>query len=140
MVYALGVLSHYAAHVPSDYHIEIKSLVSRYKTVPLNAGDLSIDYGLEIFMFRNGLAASMFLPDHIPFWPFTNQKLSIKASFTDTRFSGDDLFANAYEEVALDIGTASQKGSAIWESLRVGFHYTFSDTLNGFSLNLGYTF
>jgi hypothetical protein len=114
--------------------------VSRYKTVPVSAGDLHIDYALENFVFRNGLTVVLFLPSRIPFWPFSSKKLSIKGSFTDTRFIGDDLFANSYQELALDFGTVIQKGGASWDNLRVGFQYTLSETFSGFSFNLGYTF
>ncbi len=140
LVYALGVKSDVTLHLTPAWHIDLQNLVSRYKTIPIHAGDLHIDYALENVLFRNGLSMSIMLPGRLTFWPLVNKKLSIKGSFTDTRFTGNEIFGKAYDDVAIDFGTVSQEGGATWENARIGFQYTFSNDFHGFAFNLGYTF
>ena len=110
--------------------MDLQNLVSRYKTIPIKAGDISIDYDLENLLFRNGLSMSIVLPGHLTFWPLANKKLSIKGAFTDTSFTGSAIFGKTYDDVAINFSTVSKAGGATWENVRAGFQYTFSDNFH----------
>jgi hypothetical protein len=114
------------------YDIAIGNMVGYYQTLKAQAGDFSYDPGIKNTIFRNGVMLSQ------PINAF-GKGMSIEYSLIDTRFTGDALYTDGYDEIGITLGTNKSANSAR-SYLRAGVSYLTSSTAKGFTANLGYWF
>ena len=114
------------------YDIAIGNMVGFYQSLKAQAGDYSYDPGIKNTIFRNGVMlsrpASLF-----------GKGMSVEYSLIDTRFTGDALYTNGYDEIGVTLGTNKGANSAR-SYLRAGVSYLTSSQAKGFTANLGYWF
>jgi hypothetical protein len=67
------------------------------------------------------------------------QGMSIEYSLIDTRFTGDALYIDGYDEIGVTLGTNKSANSSR-SYLRAGLTYRFSDKAKGLTANVGYWF
>ncbi len=78
------------------YQLSMGNMVGYYWTLPTSAGDYSVDYDLQNTIVRNGLLFSMPLETRV--W---GRDFSVDIYVTDTRFFGDALYSDNYQEVGV---------------------------------------
>jgi len=114
------------------FDIAIGNMVGYYQTLKASSGDYSYDPGIKNTIFRNGVMLSQ------PINAF-GQGMSIEYSLIDTRFTGDALYIDGYDEIGVTLGTNKSANSSR-SYLRAGLTYLFSDKAKGFTANVGYWF
>ena len=118
-----------------DIKLSLNNMVGYYRTDSIKIGDYDIEYDLENEVFRNGFSLEGSLN-----WTLLDDPTSWELAFVDTRFIGDDLFLDNYNEVALSFGTRRRTNRMTWQSLRLGAQYTFGDDYDGYQVTLNYRF
>jgi hypothetical protein len=127
-------------------HLVIGNMVGYTTTLPLGFLDggsedsgLGVDLNPEISntVFRNGVAYQFPLKTR-----FMGRTPSVRASYTHTAFTGDALFLEQYNDVAVSFGVRGREDSprSAFELLRLSANYTFGDDYNAFNVTLGYRF
>lgn len=114
------------------YDIAIGNMVGYYQTLKAQSGDYSYDPGIKNTIFRNGVMLSQ--PTNV-----FGKGMSIEYSLIDTRFTGDALYTDGYDEIGITLGTNKSANSAR-SYLRAGVSYLTSSTAKGFTANFGYWF
>lgn len=117
-----------------DLTFTLNNMIGYYQTDGVSE-DYGGDYDLENVIFRNGFT----LDGSLNFTLF-DEPTSWELSFVDTRITGDEWFINGWDEVALTFGTRRREGRMLWQALRFGVSYTFSNDYDGFQVVLGYRF
>ncbi len=134
-IYSVSATSDYRLYF-GDLTTTIGNMLGYYLTDSIDAGDYNIDYDLENTIFRNGVAFEGSLGLHI-----FGEPTSWQLSFVDTRFFGDALFIEQYNDVAISFGSRHRPGSPDWRSMRLGITYTWGENnFNGAQINFGYQF
>jgi hypothetical protein len=114
----------------------IGNMVSRLQTLPIDVAGYNVSYELTNFMFRNGLIYTRRLTE------WGGRQVSGSVFVVDTRFTGDALYVNSYQEYGayLSLGDPiRQPGQPT--PMRVGFTFLNGDNgYQGFSLNFGISF
>jgi hypothetical protein len=100
-MYALSATS--ALHLPARWAGEGASLslgttIAYLATVPVGIGDLSLNYGVRNWGFRNGVALHLTVGEAAGGRP-----LIATFHLADTRFAGTDLHVNAYQEIGVGL-------------------------------------
>ena len=136
----LGALASVAsASLTSSYYIPMESfdlaignMVGYYTTLKVASGGYSYDPGISNTVLRNGIMLSH---------PVTvgGRKMSLEYSFSDTRFFGDALFVDQFNEVGVSLGT-NKRAASSRSYFKSGVSYLHSPQSKGFSFNLGYWF
>lgn len=105
----------------------VSNMYGRIKDYTLDVEDYNIDYGLDNNVFKNGLQVAH---------PLT-EKTKLSFFFYDTRYTGSDLYIDAYDEVGISISKYFEKKS-FFTGLDFTAAYTFGDNYKayrvGFSL------
>jgi hypothetical protein len=122
----------------SQYSVGIANMVGYYRTLPFKIQEYDVDMELSNLVLRNGLSLS------IPIGrKFMGQELSFETFVVDTRFSGDALFIEKYQEIGFSIGPKLTKGKATFSNQQIGIGVQFLRAESGdhaFNLNFGYEF
>lgn len=104
------------------------------QTLPTDYGDFTAGYDLTNIITRNGVGISGDVE-------VMETELSWEASVANTQFFGDEVYIDNYTDIAVSFGMDTAIDGVLWEQLRVGVTYTFSNKdYDGFRLNLGYNF
>ena len=82
-----------------NYQLSMGNLAGYYVTMPVRVDDYSVDYDLQNTIIRNGLLFSMPLKQQV--W---GRDFSVDIYVTDTRFFGDALYSDNYQEVGISFG------------------------------------
>lgn len=105
----------------------VSNMYGRIKDYTLDVEGYNIDYGLDNNVFKNGLQVAH---------PLT-EKTKLSFFFYDTRYTGSDLYIDAYDEVGISISKYFEKKS-FFTGLDFTAAYTFGDNYKayrvGFSL------
>ena len=122
------------------YQISMGNMAGYYRTLRLSIGDYSFDPKIQNYVVRNGLM--LYLPTD-----FLIKETGLELFGIDTRYLGDALFIDSYEEVGLSFGRTKVKRKTVGEviknvlvDVRVGVSYIFAQGSHGFTANLGYSF
>lgn len=122
------------------YQISMGNMAGYYRTLRLSIGDYSFDPKIENYVVRNGLM--LYLPTD-----FLIKDTGLEIFGIDTRYLGDALFIDNYEEVGLSFGRTKVKRETVGDmiknvlvDIRVGASYIFAAGSHGFTANLGYSF
>jgi len=119
----------------SKFSIRMANMVGYYQTLPVAIQDYNIDIDLKNTIYRNGFSISMPLQKYIGDY-------TLNTFITDTRFLGDELFIEQYNEIGFSI--EKQKSSCknksfatkfVCERLGIGITYLHAEN-NAHSLKL----
>ena len=119
-------------------YLLIGNMVGYTSTLPAHiSSEMNLDPGLENWVFRNGLAYELPLNGQV-----LGRGASLRASYTFTNFTGDDLYLDKFHEVTLSFGVRNREGVArnVHDLLRVNTTATFGDNYQAYSIGLGYRF
>jgi hypothetical protein len=124
----------------SRVQISMGNMAGYYLTLPIRLGDYSVDYNLENTITRNGFLFAV--PLHREVW---GQQLSLDIYITDTRFFGDALYSDNYQEIGISVGPLRSadklEPNTASHPFGVGIKYlTGEHDVGGFELNFGYRF
>jgi len=145
----LGSLGHIlSASLTSDLQLynngkvslSMGNLLGYYLTLPVRAGDYSVDYNLKNVITRNGLLLSFPLQQR--YW---GREFSIDFFVTGTWFFGDALYTTKYQEIGISIGPRrsadKREPNLASHPFGLGLKYTRGDgDIDGVELNFGYRF
>jgi len=122
------------------FQLSMGNMVGYYLTLPVRLGDYSVDYELRNTITRNGLLLSV--PWQKRIW---GRDFSLDFYITDTRFFGDALYSDNYQEIGISFGPmrSADKLAPNLSShpFGIGIKYINGDgDVDGFELNFGYRF
>ena len=122
------------------YQLSMGNMAGYYLTLPVRLGDYSVDYDLKNTILRNGLLFSMPLPGNL--W---GRDFSVDLYVTDTRFYGDALYSDNYQEIGLSLGPrrSADKLAPNFSSHPIGLGIKYvrgEGDIDGFEMNFGYRF
>jgi hypothetical protein len=86
----------------------------------VSVGKYDIDYDLTNVLLRNGISVSRDLTDG-------PAPIRATAAFTDSRYLGDDLFVERFDEVSLNFSKGASAGRFGFDRVEVGVAYGFGD-------------
>jgi len=110
------------------FSVRMGNMVGYYKTLPFKIKDYDVDIDLTNIMLRNGFMLS------VPIGTVIGPKLNFNTFITDTRFFGDDLYTEQYNEVGFSFNT--KKGG-----FGIGMTYLYADeNTDAFKVNFGFKF
>jgi hypothetical protein len=135
-IYSGSIMSNIRLLPNQGVDFGLLNMVSYYRTQPIKIGQYDVGPQLSNIVYRNGFemggATGMTVKGNPTTW---------SAQLVRTDFTGDKLFCAYSDDLAVSIGTTQRKGQTLWNSLRVGFTYTYGDRgIRGFGFNTGYTF
>lgn len=120
--------------------VSMGNMVGHYITLPIDAKGYKSDYDLENTIVRNGLLFSIPLQKR-----FLNREFSVDFFITDTRFFGDELYSEYYQEIGVSIGPLRSKSkldpNLSSHPFGLGIKYVTGDgDIDGFEMNFAYRF
>lgn len=120
--------------------LNMGNMLGQYESMKISYGDYSFDPGISNTVLRNGLML------YIPTDKF-RKNTGIEVFVVDTRFFGNELHIDAYNEIGFSFGSKKIRRKTVkgiiknyLRDLRAGLTYTFSSDSSGISFNFGYTF
>jgi len=122
----------------SKYSIGMGNMIGYYRTLPFRIQDYDVDMDISNIVLRNGISLSIPLGTK-----FMGQNLSFETFVVDTRFSGDELFIEKYQEIGFSIGPKLEKGKVAFSNQKIGIGIQYLRAEGGdhaFSFNFGYEF
>lgn len=124
----------------SKARLSMGNMVGYYATLPVRLGDYSVDYDLKNTITRNGLLLA--IPLGTQLW---GQTLSLDIYAIDTRFFGDALYSDNYQEFGIDIGPLRSSDklqpNVASHPFGIGIKYiTGEGDVDGLELSVGYRF
>jgi hypothetical protein len=145
----LGSLGHiFSVSATSDlmlladdrYQVSMGNMIGYFWTLPVRIGDYSVDYDLRNTITRNGLLLS--IPWQKRIW---GRDFSLDVYVTDTRFFGDALYSDNYQELGVTFGPMRSadklEPNLSSQPFGLGLKYVRGDgDIDGVELNFGYRF
>ncbi|WP_431280545.1 hypothetical protein ACQW02_14100 [Humitalea sp. 24SJ18S-53] len=131
-----SVTSALTAPLRDGTYLTLGNMISLLRTIPISYGGYNVSYELQNTMYRNGLILNQRLGE------FRGREISASIFAIDTRFTGDALYVNNYQEygVFLNAGEPMRLGG-LTVPLRAGVTYLNGERgYSGFTVNLGVTF
>lgn len=93
-----GVTSRYEAALTERLTLVVGNTAGMLTTVPIRVGDYEVDYDLTNVVARNGVTA-VYSTGVDAF----GEPLRLSVGVTDTRFFGDELYSDSYEQISLGV-------------------------------------
>ncbi|MDH5302239.1 MAG: hypothetical protein OEW58_12850 [Gammaproteobacteria bacterium] len=119
-----------------NINLSVHQLLSAHRANKNPFSDYQTEYQLENQSMKTALRAEGSLNLHIFGSPG-----SWDAIVADTRFFGDKLYMEHYQDLALSIGARRRVGSGDWQAVRGGLTYTQGQHgFQGYKINFGYFF
>ncbi len=108
------------------------NMIGSYQTQALEYDDYEVDSELSNVIFKNGLMYNRKLTNRI----------AMEFIFSDTRFTGNELFVQRSNEIGVSFGTTGTGNELLDSYAKIGLTYMFTDQseLDGIRLNLGVSF
>jgi len=136
-----SLTSAYTWDLGSDYLLSMGNMFGYYKTMEFEYQGYKFDPNISNTVFRNGLMLSVPTPKLYP-------GTVVEVFVIDTRFFGDDLYLDAYDEIGVDFGFRKFESKDLPEKivntirdLRIGVSYLWADGDNSImTLNFGFAF
>jgi hypothetical protein len=135
-IWSLSVTSNLDFRLGERWSLTVGNMASRLETLPISYQDYSVSYELQNYMFRNGLVV------HRDLGEVFGRRATLSGFAVDTRFTGDALYVNNYQEygVFLGLGDPVQVGG-FRLPIRLGATYLNGQNgYEGFTVNLGISF
>jgi len=121
---------------PRDFTIGVANMAGYYKTFPIKLNDVKIDPDIANQVVKNGVIMERKIGAG-------GKQAHLKAYLTDTRFFGDKLYADQYNEAGVFL-TRVKDGGGGGDRLGVNVKYLFStqsdNDVKGLSFSLSYNF
>ena len=142
----LGSAGHMgSASLTSRYRIDgpgrgfaiIGNMIGYTTTLPLDVDGTNYSPEVSNVVFRNGVAYQYPLNRMV-----SGRAASVRASYTHTGFTGDELFLDSYHELGLSFGVRGREDSPrnAFELFRLTGAYTFGDDYDSVTVGVGYRF
>ena len=117
-------------------NISLHNLLSSYRTAKHPYSKYQTIYELENKAMKNAIRMDGSLNLHIFGAPG-----SWSLVMADTRFYGDTLYMEEYQDLSFSVGTRRRVGSGDWQAIRMGLTYTQGQHgFSGYRVNFGYFF
>ena len=131
----IGSLSLTSAYtIPRDgWSLNIGNMVGYYETLDISLGDYDFNPEVSNTVLRNALMVSF--PSTVADRDVTTEVWGI-----DTRFFGSDLYTEYYDEFGISFGLTKVSERSIENYLRAGVSHLTGDGVEGWRVNLGYSF
>lgn len=115
-----------------SWSLSIANMIGHYQSFPIKVGDINIDPDLTNQIIKNGLILdSKKTLFSIP--------VNIKGYFTDTRFFGDALYSERYDEIGIFFSPAKKR--LLGKSQGINISYLFAENdITGFNFAYSYKF
>ncbi|MBF0362889.1 MAG: hypothetical protein HQK49_17855 [Oligoflexia bacterium] len=113
-------------------HLNLGNMLGYYQTIKIKIAGYESNPKLSNTVFRNGFMVS--IPHKISTWDSESEIFVV-----DTRFFGDKLYLEQYNEFGFSLGSVKSRADLI-RYLRGGFTYLFSSKTKGYVFNVGYSF
>jgi hypothetical protein len=122
------------------YQVSLGNMVGYYHSMPVRYADIDIDYDLNNTIIRNGLLVSV--PLQKRFW---GRDFSLDFYVTDTRFFGDEVYSDNFQEIGFSFGPRHSanklKPNTSSQPIGIGIKYLRGDgDIEGLQLSFGYRF
>ncbi|HIJ94798.1 MAG TPA: hypothetical protein HPP94_03460 [Desulfuromonadales bacterium] len=124
----------------SSYQLSMGNMAGYYRTLPLDIGEYSFDPKIENYVVRNGLM--LYIPTEFLF-----KETGLEVFGIDTRYMGDALFIDSYDEFGISFGRTRVERKNLGDmvkniltDIRLGVTYITAKATSGFTVNLGYSF
>ncbi len=129
-LYGGSLSSHIALRWPK-WEAHIGNMVGHFSTLPITYDDYKLDPEIANTNTRNGIMV------RIPA-PVLLDRISFEFFILDTRYFGDELYAEQYNEIGFSIGPGKSTNS----SFKLGLTYLFASDgdIDSIKLNTGYKF
>ena len=138
---APSVTSAYTWKLGGGYALSMGNTIGYLRTLELQYEGYSYDPGIESFAFRNGLMLA------IPTDKIIYDGTLAEVFFIDTRYAGDELYVDSYEEVGVAFGYRKFSSDRLPDKvvqyvrrLRLGVSYIFGKDTDIIEANFGFTF
>ncbi|MDB9787205.1 hypothetical protein OAB57_03790 [Bacteriovoracaceae bacterium] len=128
-----GITSDFTRKLNDKYRIGVGNMLGYYTTKKIKVSDIESDADITNTVFRNAVNFSFIHPF------FFGKEVESEVFLFDTRYFGDVLYMEQYNEFGLSIGTNRDKQD-VSRLMRFGLSYLFSSKTKGFSFNFGYAF
>lgn len=116
-----------------SFDLAMGNMIGYYQTSKFSAGGYSFDPQIKNTVFRNGLMAS------VP-TSFMGQRMAAEYTFTNTTYTGTDLYSKQYNEIGASIGTNKSANSSR-SYLRGGISLLQGQNgIKGYKFHFGYWF
>lgn len=120
--------------------VSMGNMVGYYASQPIKFDDYSVDYDLKNTIIRNGLLFTMPWQVNI-----AGKAFSLDAFVTDTRFFGDALYSDNYQEIGISFGPRRNVNKLAPNTsshpIGIGLKYVRGDgDIDGAELTFGYAF
>lgn len=129
ILYMASATSRFTQNLTDDMALTMINMFGMIKDYTLDVKGYSIEYGLKNNVFKNGLEL--------------RQKLSEKTALTifgyDTRFTGSDLYVDAYDEVGVRFTKYFSKDS-FFTGIDLTAAYIFGDNYKAYNVGLSLLF
>jgi hypothetical protein len=117
----------YSGSVTSDFRWDwngwrfgLGNIAGLYRATGVSVGDYDIDYDLTNVILRNGISVSRDLTEG-------PAPLRVTAAFTDSRYLGDDLYVEGFDEIAVSFSKGTDNGRFSFDRVELGAAYGFGD-------------
>lgn len=125
--------------ITSDYYKKLKkfrfgigNMIGSYKSAKFGISDYEYDPDIKNTVLRNGVLLSL---PHMLFGMDTESEIFV----FDTRYFGDKLFMEQYNEFGYSIGTNKDRKD-LKRLVRLGISILHSSKTKGYTFNFGYSF
>lgn len=135
-LYSGSLTSRYVWHFAGGLDLGMTNQLALYQSRSISAGDYEADYDLSNRSLKNGLDLAGPLNG-----TFLGNGAQWRAWVIDTRFYGDELYSNSWQEYGVSVGTRVQAGAIVYEQMNLGVSYLNGENdVSGLKLNFGYRF
>jgi hypothetical protein len=111
--------------------------IGKYDALAVTIGDVEAEADISNTVITNGLLLTG--PNSL-----IARNLVMEYSFTDTRITGDEVYADTYDEIAIALGYLRSRGGVIDSYSKVGLGYLVGkgdqDDISSLRLNLAMRF
>lgn len=136
VLYSGSLTSRYVWHFDGGLDLGLTNQIALYQSRTISAGDYEADYGLSNRSLKNGLDLTGPLNG-----TFLGNGAQWRAWVIDTRFYGDELYSNSWQEYGVSVGTRVQAGTIVYEQMNLGVSFLSGENdVSGVKLNFGYRF
>jgi len=131
----IGSLSLTSAYtIPREgWSLNIGNMIGYYETLDISFRDYDFNPGVSNTVLRNALMVS--IPSTM-----AGRKVTTEVWGIDTRFFGSDLYSEYYDEIGISFGLTKVSERSIENHLRAGVSYLTGDGVEGWRVNVGYSF
>lgn len=114
--------SNYERSLTDSIRFGIANMGGIIQSIPLEYDEFDVDYDLSNTVMRNGLMLGW--DTGVRMWW---SELQMAVTVSDTRFFGDELFMDNYQEVGLELKTARDFGRLQYDTVSIGVSYLYGE-------------